>query len=98
MTVQLLRQSKTFVMAQSRSSQKGTAKRVQHCDYVYVTDLPTNTGFSTADSLIDELEFVTDTEVYNIQLVLDDMTAHWTLRFSSLDDSLETEYELELPD
>lgn len=85
-------------MAQSKSSSKGTAKRVQHCDYVYATDLPTNTGFSTADRLIDELEVATDTEVYNIQLVLDDMTAHWTLRFSSLDDSLETEYELELPD
>ena len=96
MKVQLLRQSKTFVIERTFGEQEENNKKIQRCDYVYVTDLPTNTGFDTADKIIDELENTANTEVHNIRLVLDDMTQHWTLCFSSYNDSLLEEYEFEI--
>lgn len=95
MTVQLLRQSKTFIVEQRKQMSKGISKRVQHCDYVYVTSLPTNFGFDDAAALIDELERISGAELFNVQLVLDDMTGNWTLRCSSVS-SLAAEYTLNI--
>ena len=97
MQVNLMRQSKTYIVEQSRQKSKGISKRVQHCDYVYVTSLPTEFGFDDAVALADALEEAGGFEIFNIQLVLDDMTGNWTVRFSSMG-MLDTEYSLTIPD
>lgn len=93
MRINLIRQSKTYIVGQGKQTSKGITKRVQHCDYVYATALPTEFGFEDAAALADALEQAGGFEIFNVQLVLDDMTGNWTLRFSSMG-MLDAEYSL----
>lgn len=93
MQINLIRQSKTYIIGQGKQASKGIAKIVEHCDYVYVTSLPTEFGFEKAAALADALERAGGFEIFNIQLVLDDMTGNWTLRCSSMG-MLDAEYSL----
>lgn len=97
MQVNLLRQNKIYIVEQKRQNSKGISRVVQHCDYLYATMLPTDFGFDKAAALADALEEAGGFEIFNVRLVLDDMTGNWTLHCSSAG-MLDKEYNLTIPD
>lgn len=83
-SITLLRQNQTVIIEQKRDKRNAVQKRVRHYDNTYVTTLPTKSGIETAEWTARYfLESILDCDYDNLQLVCDDMTGYWSLKFTS---------------
>lgn len=88
-----------MISAQSRKQSQARNKRIEHCEYVYFTDLPIDCTKDQIDDLIEafENEISTTDEsrgaLWDIVTVIDYVTEHITLRFACRQFDLEEEYE-----
>lgn len=83
-SITLLRQNQTVIIEQKRDKRNAVQKRVRHYDNTYVTTLPTESSVETAEWTARYfLESILGYDYDNLQLVCDDMTGYWTLKFTS---------------
>ena len=71
MTVNLLKQSRTVFIPQSRSKATGANRRVLHNDYVYYCDISLDTPQNALDRIVEALEDIVGADIWNISVVFD---------------------------
>ncbi len=71
MTVNLLKQSRTVFIPQSRSKATGANRRALHNDYVFYCDIPLDTPQNALDRIVEALEDTVGADIWDISIVFD---------------------------
>lgn len=92
MQVKMLRQSVTLDYGSTMTNVK------VDCHYVYLTNIPTSIGMRFVIQVVKHIEQRDEADrVYNLQLVGDDTTGFWTIKFTSKK-LYHAEYDIRTPD
>lgn len=90
----MVRDSLLITRAQNGWKRRDQRKKYEdHCDYVYLTDIPFS---GDVDEAFDYFAAtVCNDDVSEVQFLLNDKTDHWTFRFRFEGVELEKEYEID---